>query len=207
VKNCVPASYFEAAKAEGVSIHKYLREKAKRLPAGSGGLLALDWWNGNRTPYVDGNLSGVIVGLTTTTPPEAIYRALIEATAYGTKRIIEIYEKGGINISRLYAAGGIAEKDEMLMQIYADVTGREIMLAGTSQACAFGSAILGSVNEKGYATLAEAAEKLKQVKDVVYRPIAENKAIYDELYGEYYTLSEYFAKSQSRVMEILKKYK
>ena len=75
------------------------------------------------------------------------------------------------------------------------------------EACAFGSAILGSVNEKGYATLAEAAEKLKQVKDVVYRPIAENKAIYDELYAEYYTLSEYFAKSQSRVMEILKKYK
>ena len=204
VKNCVPASYFEAARAGGVSIHKYLREKAKRLPAGSGGLLALDWWNGNRTPYVDGNLSGVIVGLTTTTPPEAIYRALIEATAYGTKRIIEIYEKGGININRLYAAGGIAEKDEMLMQIYADVTGREIMLSGTSQACAFGSAILGSVNEKGYATLAEAAEKLKQVKDVVYRPIAENKAIYDELYAEYFTLSEYFAKSQSRIMEKLK---
>ena len=206
-KNCVPATYFDAARAEGVSIHKYLREKAKKLPAGSGGLLALDWWNGNRTPYVNGNLSGAIVGLTTTTPPEAIYRALIEATAYGTRRIIEIYENGGISINRLYAAGGIAEKDEMLMQIYADVTGREILLSGTSQACAFGSAVLGSVNENGYSSLAEASEKLKQVKDVVYRPIAENKEVYDVLYGEYYTLSEYFANSQSTLMEKLKKCK
>ena len=189
----------------GVSIHKYLREKAKRLPAGSGGLLALDWWNGNRTPYVDGNLSGVIVGLTTTTPPEAIYRALIEATAYGTRRIIEIYEQGGINIDRLYAAGGIAEKDEMLMQIYADVTGREIMLSGTAQACAYGSAVLGSVVGGAYSTLAEASEKLKRVKDFTYKPIAENKAAYDTLYGEYHTLSEYFANSQSKLMEKLKK--
>ena len=95
----------------------------------------------------------------------------------------------------------------MLMQIYAHVTGREILLSGTSQACAFGSAVLGSVNEQGYASLAEAAERLKQVKDIVYRPISDNKAAYDELYSEYYTLSEYFAKSESRVMEILKKYK
>lgn len=205
VKSCVPASYLNAAREEGVSIHKYLREKAKKLPAGSGGLLALDWWNGNRTPYVNGVLSGTIVGLTTTTPPEAIYRALIEATAYGTRRIIEIYEQGGINIDRLYAAGGIAEKDEMLMQIYADVTGREIMLSGTAQACAYGSAVLGSVAGGAYSTLAEASEKLKRVKDFTYKPIAENKAAYDALYGEYHTLSEYFANSQSKLMEKLKK--
>ena len=207
VKNCVPSAYRDEAKEQGISIHKYLREKAKRLPAGSGGLLALDWWNGNRTPYVDGNLSGVIVGLTTTTPTEAIYRALIEATAYGTRRIIEIYEQNGIKIDRLYAAGGIAEKDEMLMQIYADVTGREIRLSGTSQACAYGSAVLGSVNKRGYSSLVEASEKLKQVKDFTYKPIAENTAVYDLFYSEYVTLSEYFAKGESRLMEKLKSLK
>ena len=204
VKNCVPQSYFAEAQAEGVNIHKYLRGKAKKLSAGSSGLLALDWWNGNRTPCVNGNVSGVLVGLTTTTPPEAIYRALIEATAYGTRRIIEIYEKSGIKIDRLYAAGGIAEKDEMLMQIYADVTGREIRLSGTAQACAYGSAILGSVNENGYPSLEEASEKLKKIKDITYKPIVENTVIYNELYEEYKTLSEYFAVGQSRVMEKLK---
>lgn len=204
VRNCVPQSYFADAKVQGVGIHKYLRDKAKKLSAGSSGVLALDWWNGNRTPYVNGNLSGVIVGLTTATPPEAIYRALIEATAYGTRRIIEIYEQSGIKIDRLYAAGGIAEKDEMLMQIYADVTGREIRLSGTAQACAYGSAVLGCVNENGYSSLCEASEKLKKIKDIIYKPIAENTKIYNGLYEEYTTLSEYFAAGESRVMEKLK---
>lgn len=204
VRNCVPQSYFADAKVQGVGIHKYLRDKAKKLSAGSLGVLALDWWNGNRTPYVNGNLSGVIVGLTTATPPEAIYRALIEATAYGTRRIIEIYEQSGIKIDRLYAAGGIAEKDEMLMQIYADVTGREIRLSGTAQACAYGSAVLGCVNENGYSSLCEASEKLKKIKDIIYKPIAENTKIYNGLYEEYTTLSEYFAAGESRVMEKLK---
>ena len=137
VKNCVPKSYFEEADKLGMNIHKYLRNKAKLLPPGSNGLLALDWWNGNRTPYVNGDLTGMIVGLDIHTLPEEIYRALIEATAYGTKRIIEIYEENGIKIEKLYAAGGIAEKDELLMQIYADVTEREIYISGTSQACAY----------------------------------------------------------------------
>ena len=141
IKNCVPQKYFDEAKEMGVNIHKLLREKAKKLSPGSNGLIALDWWNGNRTPYVNGNLTGVIVGMDIHTLPEEIYRALIEATAYGTRTIIEIYEQNGIKIEKLYATGGIAEKDELLMQIYADVTGREIYLSGTSQGCAYGSAV------------------------------------------------------------------
>ena len=205
VKNCVPASYENEANDRGISIHKLLREKAKALPAGSGGIIALDWWNGNRTPYVDGTLSGVIVGLTIGTKPEQIYRALIEATAYGTKRIIDIYEASGIEINALYAAGGIAEKDELLMQIYADVTGREIKLSGTAQACAYGSAVLGATNDPEYENDVKlAATKLKKIKNVTYKPNEEDRAKYEKLYAKYVELSEYFAKGGSDVMKIIK---
>ena len=204
VKNCVPAKYTEEAEKQGVSIHKYLRNKAKLLPPGSDGVLALDWFNGNRTPYVNANLSGVILGLTVNTAPEQIYRALIEATAYGTKRIVDLYEKSGVKITKILTAGGIAEKDEMLMQIYSDVLGRELVLSGTSQACAYGSAILGSVNENGYSTLTEAADKLKKISDVSYKPDPEKTKAYAKLYKEYVTLSEFFAGGENKTMESLK---
>lgn len=207
VKNCVPHSYFIEAEERGISLHKLLREKAERLEPGSGGLMALDWFNGNRTPYVDGGLSGVILGLNLNTKPEQIYRALIEATAYGTQRIIEIYEQSGIEIKRLYAAGGIAEKDEMLMQIYADVTGREIYLSGTAQACAYGSAVLGAVGERGYATLREAANALRKVKDAHYTPDAVAHERYAELYAQYKKIGEYFAVSERDMMTVLKEKK
>ncbi len=193
VNNCVPKAYFDEAEDLGISIHKLLREKAKKLNAGANGLIALDWWNGNRTPYVDGTLKGMIAGLTIYTKPEEIYRALIEATAFGTRRIIEIYENNGIKINNLYAAGGIAEKDELLMQIYADVIGREIYLSGTSQACAYGSAVLGAVNHKGYKTLQEASSKMKKLSDVSYKPDKENTEKYHKIYKKYKELSEFFA--------------
>ena len=203
VKNCVPHLYYLEAEEKGINIHKLLRSKAEKLSPGSNGILALDWFNGNRTPYVNGNLSGTIVGLTVNIKPEEIYRALIEATAYGTRRIIELYEENGVKINKLYAAGGIAEKDTMLMQIYADVTGKEIFLSGTSQACAFGSAILGAVNENGYATLQDAAKNMKQIKDFSYKPNMENKKLYDDLYSEFKKLSEYFADKENPLMDKL----
>ncbi len=202
VKNCVPNSYFKEAEKRGVDIHKYLRSKAELLPPGSNGLLALDWWNGNRTPYVDGDLTGMIVGLDIHTLPEEIYRALIEATAFGTKRIIEIYEENGIKTEKLYAAGGIAEKDELLMQIYADVTEREIYLSGTSQACAYGSAVLGAVNKNGYTDIKEASRNMKKVKDTVFKPNPINSSVYKELYMKYKMLSDFFAHND--IMKTLK---
>ena len=205
IDNNVPESYFKEAENCGMNIHKFLRKKAEKLSPGSDGLIALDWWNGNRTPYVDGNLSGMLLGLDLSTTPEQIYRALIEATAYGTRRIIEIYEQNGIEIKNLYAAGGIAEKDPLLMQIYADVTGREIFVSGTAQACAYGSAVLGSVNENGYSSLQEAALKMRKIKDFSYKPNMDNFEKYGKLYEQYKTLSEYFAKSD--VMKLLKEYK
>lgn len=204
VNNCVPHKYYLEAEEQGINIHKYLRSKAEMLSPGSNGVIALDWWNGNRTPYVNGNLSGVIAGLDINTTPEQIYRALIESTAYGTKRIIEIYEENGIEIKILYAAGGIAEKDEMLMQIYADVTGREILLSGTAQACAYGSAVLGAVNENGYSDLATASEKMKKIKDYTFKPNKENTEKYNELYEEYKKLSQHFANGETNIMNFLK---
>lgn len=204
IKNCVPASYIEDAKRQGVNIHKYLRKKAAKLSPGSNGVLALDWFNGNRTPYVNGNLSGLILGLNINTAPEQIYRALIESTAYGTKRIIEIYEENGVKINKIFAAGGIAEKDELLMQIYADVLDREIFLSGTSQACAYGSAVLGAVNKNGYSSLTDAAAKLKKISDVSYKPNSKNTKMYNELYKEYKELCEFFANSKNKTMEILR---
>lgn len=204
VKNCVPASYMEEACAQGIDIHKFLRKKASVLPAGSNGVLALDWFNGNRTPYVNSNLSALILGLNINTAPEQIYRALIESTAYGTKRIVEIYENSGIKINKIFAAGGIAEKDELLQQIYADVLGKEIFLSGTGQACAYGSAVLGAVNQNGYSSLAEAADNMKKIKPFSYKPNPENTKIYAKLYKEYETLSEFFANSENQTMGILK---
>lgn len=204
VKSCVPHSYYLDAEREGVGIHSYLEGKAKKLKVGESALIALDFFNGNRTPYVDSALSGCIVGLTLGTKPEEIYRALIEATAFGTRRIIETYEESGIRINKLYATGGIAEKNGMLMQIYADVTGKEIFLSDTPNGSAYGSAVLGAVNDRGYKTLKEASAKMKRVKDLSYKPNAENTAIYNSLYKEYKTLSEYFVKT-NKVMKALKK--
>lgn len=204
VKNCIPHSCTEDARKAGLNIHKYLREKASLLSPGSNGVLALDWFNGSRTPYVNGDLSGVLLGLNINTAPEQIYRALIESTAYGAKRILAIYEQNGIKIDKVYAAGGIAEKDELLMQIYADVLEKEIVLSGTGQACAYGSAVLGAVNPNGYPSLSDAAQKLKKISTVSYTPDVAKSQIYAKLYKEYETLCEFFANSENKTMKILK---
>ena len=211
VKTSVPASYTAAAEAEGINIHKYLRSKAQALKPGESGLLALDWWNGNRSVLVDVDLTGMILGMTLTTKPEEIYRALIEATAFGTRKIIENFEAGGVKIDRIIAAGGIAEKDPMMMQIYSDVCGREIGISGSPQACALGSAMFGALaagkQNGGFDTISEAAEHMSKLKDIVYRPDPENKKIYDRIYAEYELLHDYFGRGANDVMKRLKSIK
>lgn len=204
VKNCVSREYMENAEKQGVNIHKYLREKAKKLKVGESGLVALDWWNGNRSILVDVDLSGVILGMTLSTKPEEIYRALLEATAYGTRVIIDNFEENGVKISELYAAGGIAEKDELMMQIYADVTNREIRISASPQAPALGSAIFGAVASGYFATAADAAAVMGKIKDTVYKPIPENVAAYDRLFKEYKILHDYFGRGSNDVMKRLK---
>ena len=145
VEHCVPAAYEEEAKARGVDIHQLLEEKAGKLKPGESGLLALDWWNGNRSVLVDVDLTGLLIGATLATKPEEIYRALIEATAYGKRIIIETFQKNGVPIHELVACGGLPEKNKLLMQIYADVIGLPIRVSASKQTPALGSAMFGAV--------------------------------------------------------------
>ncbi len=208
VDHAVPPKYHAEAKARGISVHKLLEEKAATQKPGEHGLLALDWWNGNRSVLVDGDLSGVLIGATLGTRAEDIYRALIESTAYGTRVIIEAFEQNGIAINEIVASGGLPERNPMMMQIYADITGREFRLAGSNLAGALGSAMFGAVvagaKGGGYDTIVEAAEHMTHLQDRVYRPIPENQVVYDELYAEYYKLYDYFGRGGNPVMKTLK---
>ena len=141
--NCVPESYEQEARSRGISIHQLLTEKLSGYKAGQSGLLALDWFNGVRSPLMDFNLNGLIMGMNLLTKPEEIYLSLIEATAYGTRMIIEQFENAGVPVNALVLSGGIPAKNKMLVQVYADVCNKEIRISGTDQASALGAAILG----------------------------------------------------------------
>ena len=203
VHNCVPESYEIEAREKNMSIHKLLREKAKALKVGESGLLALDWHNGNRSVLDNGDLSGLILGLTLQTRPEEIYRALIESVAFGTKVIFDRFEECGANIQNVCAAGGIAQKDEMMMQIYADVLDRPIRIAGTKQACARGAAIMATVAAGCYPDIFTACDALAIPDYCVYYPNEENREAYKKLFAEYKTLHDYFGTGVNRVMERL----
>lgn len=211
IENCLPASYYEDAKAKGMNIHKYLREKAQKYKPGESGLVALDWWNGNRSCLVDVDLTGMILGMTLLTKPEEIYRALIEATAYGTRMIIETFREYGVEVNEFYAAGGIAKKDPMTMQIYSDILNLPIKIAGSDQGGALGSAIFGSVAagkaNGGYDDVFSAASKLGKVLDTKYEPNPEAVKVYDKLYAEYKILHDYFGRGANDVMKRLKEIK
>ena len=194
VKNCVPAGYTEAAKASGLGIHAYLRSLADKKAPGESGVMALDWWNGNRSILMDQTLTGTIVGLTLATKPEDIYRALIESTAFGTRVIVEQMEQGGLSIGRVMAAGGIARKDPMMMQIYADVLNRPIEVSKASQTGALGSAIYAAVAGGVYSSVTEAADRMAAEVERVYIPEAEAVEVYEEMFGKYRELYEYFGK-------------
>ena len=211
MENCLPSEYYSAAKAENKDVYQYVEERAKALRPGQSGLLALDWWNGNRSCLVDVDLTGMMVGLTLATKPEEIYRALVEATAYGTRKIIETFRESGVPVEEFYASGGIAQKSPMVMQIYADIINMPIKIAGSTQGPALGSAIFGAVaagKEKGgYDSVFDAAKVMGKLKDVIYQPIPENVAVYDQLYAEYSILHDYFGRGGNDVMKRLKKIK
>jgi len=176
--------------------HVALTKKAARLKPGRSGLLALDWNNGNRTILVDQRLTGLLVGQTLHTRPEEIYRALIEATAFGALTIINRFEEYGVTINEVVNCGGIAEKNPMVMQIYADVTGREMKVSRSSQTCALGSAIAAAVvagkQAGGYENVADAQKAMTGVKETAYKPIPENQKIYARLYKLYKQLHDAF---------------
>ncbi|MBT2757370.1 ribulokinase [Mesobacillus foraminis] len=210
-ENCVPASYYEEAEQKGVNIHQLLTDKANSLRVGESGLIALDWWNGNRSTLVDADLTGVLLGATLLTKPEEIYRALIEATAYGTRMIVETFRKAGVPINEVYACGGIAEKNALMMQIYSDVLNMDIKISASSQTPALGSAMFGAVaagkERGGYDSITDAAKVMGRVKDEFYQPVSDNAAVYDKLYAEYAHLYDYFGRGENDVMKRLKKIK
>lgn len=189
-------------------IHALLEEKAAAYQPGETGLLALDWWNGNRSTLVDTNLSGIILGMTLQTKSEEIYRTLLEATAFGTKKIIEAFTKAGVEVNELVACGGLPQKNNLLMQIFADVTNLEIKVAASKQTPALGAAMYASVAAGeaagGYPTIFAAAEKMARVQEKSYKPNAERAQVYEEIYKEYSKLHDYFGRGENDVMKTLR---
>ena len=211
VEHGIPETYQAEAREKGISIHQLLEEKAALLKPGQSGLLALDWLNGNRSVLVDADLTGMLIGMTLDTKPEEIYRALIEATAFGKRIIIETFEAHGVPIDRLVACGGLPHKNKMLMQIYADVCGREISIAAHLQTPAIGSAMFGAVaagkEAGGFDSILDAAEKIAKLQEGTIVPISENQGVYDQLYREYKRLHDYFGRGENDVMKVLKQLK
>jgi L-ribulokinase len=183
--------------------HQRLEREAAKLRPGQSGLLAIDWWNGSRF-LVDADLSGVLFGLKLSTEPHEIYRALIESTAYGTRRIIEAFTGKGIAIDEVYACGGLSQKNDLLLQIYADVTGRAIKVAAAEQASALGSALHAAVAAGVYSDLNAAARKMTQPPGRKFVPNKKASAVYDQLYAEYSRLHEQFGRDPNSVLKRLK---
>lgn len=210
VNKLASSAMYQNAKESGKDIHEYITERAALLKPGQSGLIALDWWNGNRSVLVDADLTGMILGMTLQTTPEEMYRALIEATAYGTRVIIEAFERAEIPIRELYACGGIAAKNSLMMQIYADVTNRPIKISASTQTPALGAAMFGAVAAGkvagGFDGVKECAAAIGKTEKE-YFPVRKNAEVYSMLYAEYKKLHDYFGRGENEVMKALKRIK
>lgn len=203
VEHNVPAEYHEQAKARGLSVHELLTELSSHQRIGEHGLIALDWHSGNRSVLVDHELSGVVVGQTLATRAEDTYRALLEATAYGTRVIVDSYTDAGIPVTELVIAGGLL-RNPLLMQIYADVTNLPLSVIGSEQGPALGSAMHAAVAAKAYDDIHAAAKAMGSVKRGVYLPIPDNVEAYERMFVEYQELHDYFGRGANEVMHRLK---
>jgi L-ribulokinase len=203
VKHATPPEYIARAEERGIGVHELLTEDAARQGIGEHGLVALDWLNGNRSVLVNAELSGVFVGVTLATRAPDLYRALLESTAFGTRVILEAFEASGVPVDELVIAGGLM-KNGLLMQIYADVTGRELSLTASAQGGALGSAIFAAVAAGAHADIYAAAKAMGKRQRGAYKPIPENQRLYDRLYAEYRTLHEYFGRGANDAMKRLK---
>lgn len=191
----VPASYTDEAERRGMTIHEHLSDLASKQAVGEHGLIALDWHNGNRSVLVDHQLSGMIVGQTIATRPEDTYRALIEATAFGTRRIIEAFTTSGVPVTELIVAGGLV-KNQLVMQIYADVTGMALSVITSEQGPALGSALHAAVAAGTYPDIRSAAAAMGRVERAVHQPDPGRSKTYDALYAEYVELHDYFGRAR-----------
>jgi L-ribulokinase len=201
--NGVPGSYAGEAARRGISVHDLLSEQAASQPAGGHGLVALDWQSGNRSVLVDHHLSGVIAGMTLATTAPEIYRALIEATAFGTRKIIDTFTESGVPVTELVIAGGLI-RNPAIMQIYADVTRRPLSPIESEQGPALGSAMHAAVAAGAYPDIGAAAEAMGRRRLAVYQPRAGDADVYDELYAEYVLLHDYFGRGGNEVLHRLR---
>jgi L-ribulokinase len=203
VRTAAPQPYAAEARQRGISVHELLTEKAAGQPVGGHGLVALDWHSGNRSVLVDHHLTGLILGLTLDTRPEDIYRALIEATAYGTRTIVETFEASGVPVEQFTAAGGLL-KNAFLMQTYSDVLGRPINVLASAQGPALGAAIHAAVAAGAYPDIRTASAAMGRLKREAYTPDPARAAAYDRLYAEYRTLHDHFGRGGNDVMHRLR---
>lgn len=202
-KNCVPQSYSDAAQAAGQNLHEYLTALASQQVVGEHGLVALDWWSGNRSVLVNHELSGVVLGLDLGTKPEDIYRALLESTAFGTRVIVETFISSGVPITEFVVVGGL-KRNALLMQIYADVLRLPLSLATSEQGPALGSAIHAAVAAGAYPDVPAAAASMGRREYAAYRPNETDAATYDRLFTEYVKIHDYFGRGANDVMRRLK---
>ena len=193
---CVPESYAVAAREAGETLHEHLTRLAEQKAVGEHGLVALDWHSGNRSVLVDHQLSGLVVGLTLTTPPEDIYRSLMEATAFGMRVIVETFDTAGVPVTDLVVAGGLT-KNRFLMQLYSDVLRMPLSVAASAQAPALGSAIHAAVAAGCYADVPTAAASMGRVDAHAYLPDEQRAAAYDELFAIYQELHDHFGRTTS----------
>jgi L-ribulokinase len=200
-ESSVPAAYAAAAAGADESMHDHLTRLAAEQEIGEHGLVALDWHSGNRSVLVDHELSGLVVGQTLATRPEHIYRALLEATAFGTRVIVETFRDSGVPVEEFIVAGGLA-KNALLMQIYADVTRLPLSIIDSDQGPALGSAIHAAVAAGAYADVPTAAKSMGKVRKSVYLPDERRAAAYDALFEEYLALHDHFGRRTSTMRRL-----
>jgi L-ribulokinase len=203
VANALPGRHAEAAARAGLTPHEYLTEEAAREPIGGHGLVALDWASGNRSVLVDHELSGLIVGLTLSTRPAEIYRALLEATAFGARTIVETFEAAGVSVTEFITAGGLT-RNKFLMQMYADVLRRPLSMIRSTQGPALGAAIHAAVAAEAYPDVRTAAAAMGGRTTEAYRPDPAASAAYHPLYTEYTHLHDHFGRGGTDVMHRLR---
>ncbi|KUI28415.1 ribulokinase [Mycobacterium sp. GA-2829] len=201
VDNCVPESYHVEARRRGLTLHGYLTELAGRQRVGQHGLVALDWHSGNRSVLVDHELSGVMIGQTLETTCVDMYRALLEATAFGTRMIVETFIASGVPVTELVVAGGLL-KNHLLMQIYADAVGLPLSVVPSAQAPALGSAIHAAAAAGAYPDVATAAARMgRRIRDA-YRPTPSDAQAYERLYREYVAAYEWFGRGNDMMRRL-----
>ena len=205
VEHSVPPYVHELAQRRGSDVHHVLEEQAAALAVGESGLLALDWWNGNRSVLVDADLAGLIVGFSLSTRPHEVYRALLEATAFGTRVIVDAFEGAGLPVDRIVACGGLPHRNRLLMQVYADVLDRPIDVAASQNAPALGAAMFGAIAGGAWGSIGEASARMVAPAAETYLPDGRSRHGYDALYAEYARLHDLFGRGGDDVMKTLKR--